>query len=210
MSRFKTALLAGVASIALAGAAAASVEIVPGTAGDTPEPGQVNDLLQPLFGVDSISGYFESSISGTGPYRYTFLGKEATFVDTFWVNGELLFNNQTTVAGTSVVRDFLNFEFRTPAGDVANGDANTNTSGSVNFFASCGPSGATPPPTDCSIVYLFLDDTGGSNSEGPDDDNHDDMVISIEMVSTVPLPAGFILLGTALGGLGVARRFRKS
>jgi hypothetical protein len=36
------------------------------------------------------------------------------------------------------------------------------------------------------------------------------MVISIEMVSTVPLPAGFILLGTALGGLGVARRFRKS
>jgi hypothetical protein len=47
-------------------------------------------------------------------------------------------------------------------------------------------------------VWLFVDDGGA----GPND-NHDDFVVRI---SAVPLPAGVLLLGLALGGLAVYRR----
>jgi hypothetical protein len=59
-------------------------------------------------------------------------------------------------------------------------------------------------------VLLFLDDGGGDRT-----DNHDDMVVSLQIlrggtfVAPVPVPAaGFLLIG-ALGGL-VALRRRKT
>ncbi|RBO53175.1 hypothetical protein DSD19_10520 [Rhodovulum sp. BSW8] len=51
-----------------------------------------------------------------------------------------------------------------------------------------------------NTVYAYFDDSGAA-----DDRDFDDMVVKIE-IAPIPLPAGVLLLGTALGGLGLARR----
>jgi hypothetical protein len=106
---------------------------------------------------------------------------------------------------TGVGAGLLDFVFTSvQTGSAANGSNPMNPPGGpVNFFAAYGGSTDT--------VYLFFDDTGAG-----DDDNHDDFVVRLSTNNTpgtpnhVPLPAaGFLLMG-ALGGLGLAKRRRKS
>ena len=84
-----------------------------------------------------------------------------------------------------------------------NGNENINNVGSggvrnPDFFASFV---GAPTAKSGKSLYVFLDDLGA----GPDDD-HDDLVVRIDVASEVPLPAGFALMGTVLAGLGLLRR----
>jgi hypothetical protein len=220
MSIIRTSILASVAALAVAGTASASVTIVPGTAGDIPSAGEVNDVLFPLFGVNSLGGFFGAQIENGsggqgGQFLYTYLGKEASYRNYLFVDNVQVFQTSPTAVASAPgdtaigTLDFfirsIKVEMNVPSlvGETHNGSNPGNGAPEVvNFFASCGP--GLEDQTTCDVVYIFLDDTGAN-----DDDNHDDMVFSIEM-APIPLPAGILLLGTALGGLGFARRFRKS
>jgi hypothetical protein len=102
----------------------------------------------------------------------------------------------------TILSDTLDFVFTTSCGSVTpctivNNDDGTGTntvSGSTNWFLTFG----NKTTTTGNVVWLFVDDGGA----GPND-NHDDFVVRI---SAVPLPAGVLLLGLALGGLAVYRR----
>lgn len=54
-------------------------------------------------------------------------------------------------------------------------------------------------------TFTFFDPSGGNDAVGVGD-----FALAAVTVAPIPLPAGFLLLGTALGGLGVARRFKKA
>jgi hypothetical protein len=103
----------------------------------------------------------------------------------------------------------LDFRFLTNNGRnrIVNGDENINNAGlggvrNPDFFASIA---GDPGALSGNSLWLFLDDLGA----GPDDD-HDDMVVRIDLgsipMAPVPLPAGAVLIGTGIAGLGFLRR----
>lgn len=220
---FKSQLLgAAVATATMIGAGAVSAA----TVGSIPGGG-INNGLQPIFGVDSVDGFFGANIGLTGAasadVTVDFLGFEAGRINAFEYEGVELFATDgttdktwdTTGTGSTVVSAFaglLDFIFTTSnaaglIGIAANG---ANPDGSVvdamNFFVTFDTTGTTQSG---SVAYLFYDDMGA----GPDD-NHDDMVIRLTVsegeLSIVPIPASVPLLLTALGGLGLVARRKRS
>lgn len=226
----RSACLAGVATMAMAGSAAASLVIEswnesnPGalTAGTI---GKRNDALG-VLGLSSLGGYYGSQIRLTSDatVTYTLFGFEASYENKF-VSGGGTFdteayagNKNFDTAGLasftqSASAGLLDFSFLTHNGrkSIVNGNENINNFGlggvrNPDFFASIA---GNPSGVSGKSVWLFLDDLGA----GPDDD-HDDLVVRIDLSSVplaaVSLPAGALLMGTGIAGLGMVRRRRKS
>ncbi len=218
MTSIRNTLAAGaVAVVAMTGAASATgLSIIGGAAGTIPGGAVVNDALGPLSLANPLGGFYGSRIDLKGPAKVTFtlLGWEAGFANVFngpggsfstEGNAGHLSNLEFDAGGIASFMTVLGagpiaFSFVSPLGVAANGTNPLNVPGVVNFFATFGDATATMGDS----LYLFLDDLGGG-----DDDNHDDLVVRID-VTPVPLPAGIWLFGTALGGLGLLGRKRRA
>jgi hypothetical protein len=173
----------------------------------------VNDGLVPLFGAGttSLAGVYGSTINLDGPAKVTFtlLGYEAGFLNQFSFGADVLNGGGGNVWNPAGLDSFmaiagagtLAFSFSTDGNggsSVTNGSNPDNSGPGINFFAS------TNGDQSGKFVYLFLDDGGANN-----DDNHDDLVVRVD-VAPVPLPAGGLLLIGALGGLAALRRRKKA
>ena len=203
------------------------------TFGDIPGGTATNDGLVPIYGAGTTSrdGWYGANLSlvgggGAASITVDYLGAEAGYVNQFLFGGASIFSTPgggstwpgpgsvpapASVTFNNVADGLLNFAF--VAGDgsstTAQNGFNPDDAGgmsSVNFFATvvANPAGLSGVAWD-----LWFDDGGAGN-----DDNHDDMAIRISVtggtISQVPVPAAGLLLLTALGGLGIARRRRKA
>lgn len=226
MSNLMKIFAAGVLALSLAGtASAATLTIDGGTAGSIPGSANVNNAL-PRLGLGPSSGpyggYYGAQIGLTtnskAKIRFTLLGWEAVFINTFtsgansfasdgsggnvgtWNTAGIASFLRTTLPG------LVSFDFETDGGpgstkSVFNGTNGLPAGGNVNFFASMV---GDPTAKEGNSLYLFFDDDGNTQ-----DDNHDDLVVRVD-VAAVPVPAaGFMLFG-ALGGLAALRRRRKA
>lgn len=215
MKFFKGLVAATAISLGVAGTAgAATLTLVGGTsvafgsgnydsvceAGNTScynPNGAAAGLTEDLQAFDSSTPGPGVLVTGSKRVKVTFLGYEAgklasTETTSFLLNGSELFNKSSAVGDSYsfVASGVLDFGFSSNAsgGTLAMNDGTFVGSASIGFSQIY----------DSRTVLAFFDDSGASN-----DRDYDDMVVSI---SAVPLPAGMLLLGTALAGFGLSRR----
>jgi hypothetical protein len=216
MTKFLTA--SALAAAMTAGAAQAAT--VAGTIG----PG--NDGLAPLDLPKPLTGVYNDNptLNIPGRIKVTILGWEAGFRNSFSFGGTTfqaddadnffdtgVGNNDYLGVGlfTWTVNNLLpgtmNFSFGINSltqtlFNGSNPDGSGPNTAIPNFFASYIPGFGAGG----SSVLLFLDDGGADG-----DDNHDDLIVRLDYLAPIPVPAaGFLLIG-ALGGL-VALRRRKT
>lgn len=135
------------------------------------------------------------NLSGGSNLVYTFIGSEANKTNRAFEIASVLFQNKTTAEGTSVDSSasagLLDFTYST------NDDALGNTSYITN--------GVGGNPDSLSIGFFQIDSSSvyALFGDGVGDQDMDDMIVKI---SAVPLPAGVLLMLTALGGMGYVSR----
>jgi len=144
------------------------------------------------------------TLDGAATAIFTFLGKEAGFVNVLF-QGVNLFDNTDPVGSTSgplavsPVGGFLPFSFLSDGTvELANGGI-TAAFGSIAFII------LSVTENTASVLALLNDHFEG-------DADYDDMVVRIDLVRSgnidVPLPAGLLLLLSGLAGLGFVGRSR--
>jgi hypothetical protein len=141
----------------------------------------------------------------------TFLGKEATHVNQFYVNGALVFDNLATAPstyGNFAVGTPMNFSFR----DVNDG-TNVDNGGNTFAFASyvvLGTFGTDGSFNAYKGEHGEFDYVLGFNDGLKIDADFDDLVVGVN-VAAVPEPETYALMLAGLGVVGfVARRRRRA
>jgi hypothetical protein len=218
----KTVAFVGASLLATVGTASASlvIESWNGSLKAGTATSGKNDLVAAL-GLGSLDGYHGSQIKLTknAEVTYTFIGFQAAY-ENYFVAGTDIFSTETFGPSNKVTNldgltsftqsanaGLLDFRFLTKGAtnSVVNGSQNLNTAGpngprTPDFLASIV---GAPGALEGKSLYLLLDDLGG----GPDND-YDDMMVRVDIAS-VALPAGGLLMGSALVGLGLVRSRRK-
>lgn len=186
-------------------AVAGSLSIIGGTEATLPANYGIGTDIPGVGVGSSVLTFTGSELSGAGlelngdsELSFTYLGHSAAASnDLVELAGGQSMNNKTASYGDSISADFVSglvdFAF------------NTDWKGGGSIENGVGTTGGRPlnltflKEHDHSVLVFFGDGAG--------DLDMDDMVIR---VSTVPLPAGALLMLTAVGGLGVASRRKKS
>jgi len=231
---FAASALVGLA-LAAPVAQAAVIGTIPGVGVALPNKNQV---MAPLTEAEGWYGTNVYLTGGPSQITATLIGFEVGWTNRFFWGGTQTFVTTAQQLGTlgspigtqvvlsNVLSGLLPFVFATDgggipanatAGTVANGANFMPGSGRGNFFVTFG----TCPQTTCidttingstaaggTVAWLFFDDTGGLV-----DDNHDDLVVRLEITGgriVIPTPASFALLGVGLLGLAAVARRRRA
>lgn len=214
--KFRVAISAAIASVMMvSAAAAASLSISGGTSfvlgsDELHDPNYKDPTIAPSVGNgDSVLAFgdgftdFDGSnglkLSDNSIIQVTFLGKEANATNVAMNYGTGSITNNDLAGSffrTNDDPDWVELVFETfdrdgdSLGTIENNTAGQTYDGlSMAFFQE----------NSKNVIAFFGDGRG--------DTDFDDMVVRI---SIVPLPAGGVLLLTALGGLAVARRKKKA
>lgn len=172
------------------------------------------------------SGNMSLITDGPVKVKFSLVGAESDFTNRLQVNGvSVIKESETGGNGGNGLADFTAgaldgemFEIGSFTGDLASiltfqirnfNFANNTPEGLFYFGAADDEFGVFANSADVdsgalTTFYLALDDDGGNT-----DDNHDDIIIRVD-VSAVPLPASGLLLLAGLGGAFGMRRLRKA
>jgi hypothetical protein len=215
MKRIRCALFATLSTFA---ATANALPLLSIDGGASQNVSGLNDILNPA----EYSGYqynmggqlkFGLGLTGIAELKFTYLGKEAGWNNQFHAYGNSLtvganLNDSFTAYdyNPSDNSGLLDFKFLTQGQGLLSENGSNDGSIKDNF-------GILLDYTHNGIFYdavLLYDDGGGlDNSGAVDDDNHDDLVIGLN-VTNVPEPGALGLLALGLLGLGIAQRRRNS
>jgi hypothetical protein len=206
-------------------ASADPITIAGGTAGTIPAGGSNSYVSAGFFPGPSIGGYYGATINVSVPVQSTitfdFFGADTQLHNEFNFFGSELFDHpggtiispnlntplatfSTTIVGSGALP--FRFDVNSDASSVANGANPNNFGGGAtgpNFFVSCNPFGgaAGSGGTNCSTLYIFLDDVGGKSG-------YNGSLVRVSFPQ-IPEPASFGLMALVLTGLGMAARQRR-
>lgn len=194
------------ASVMLAGAVSAATTFVFTGTGQT-QLVKNNDLGLGLNDttIDFISGDLKSaanglSITGSAKIKFTYLGREAGNRNFAADLGGIFFQTNTSSVGDV----YLTAQLGAGLIDFAFGTSRPQQS--VGRIENSGV--ANPQSKDYAIGYVKLSDTSYIalfDDIARSDRDFDDIGVQID-ISAIPLPAGGVLLLTALGGVAALRR----